>query len=218
VVILSGGKRVSKLRLSDGYEEWSMEAPGQGDDILFKQLLIADQAVHILAVTKSFASLTLTTLTLDLTTSRPLDDFAQIPCLLAAPENAWLMGSDIRGSARVVWLEVGRIKTTYIGPGGYVGNTKDLLPKHGRYYERIVATGSRESGLILGMAQGGEITVLDIREGGRPMTIWESTVSLVNAVTNDRPTAKANLLVFTLLHVPKQGWSSPEYIGHSPIP
>lgn len=168
---------MSKLRLSDGYEEWAMNAPGIGDTILFKNLMVSDQAVHILAITRSFESLTLTTLTLDLLTSRPLDDFAQIPCLLAAPEDAHLMGSDIPGSVRVVWLEVGRIRTTYIGPGGYLGNSKDLLPKSGRYFDKILATQTKDTGLVLGMAQGGEITVLDLREGGRPMTIWDGTVS-----------------------------------------
>lgn len=177
VLVLSGGRRVSKFRLSDGYEDWAMEAPGVGDNILFKQIHVSDQSVHILAVTNSFASLTLTTLTLDLQTSRPLDDFAQIPCLLEAPENAHLVGSDIPGSVRVVWLEVGRIRVTYIGPGGYVGNTKDLLPKTGRYFERMVAMGTRRTGLFLGMAQGGEVTVLDVREGGKPVTVWEGTVS-----------------------------------------
>lgn len=157
-----------------------MDAPGVGDNILFKQLLIADEAVHILAVTSSFTTLTLTTLTLDLQTSRPLDDFAQIPCLLEAPEDAHLLGSDIPGSARVVWLEVGRIRVTYIGPGGYVGNTKDLLPTSGRYYEKVLATGTRQSGLILGMAQGGEISVIDVREGGKVLAKWEGTVSISN--------------------------------------
>lgn len=173
---------MSKLRLSDGFEDWAMEAPGVGDNILFKQLHVSDQAVHILAVTNSFTSLTLTTLTLDLLTSQPLDDFAQIPCLLEAPENAMLVGSDIPGSVRVVWLEVGRIKVTYIGPGGYVGNTKDLLPTSGRYYDKIVAAGTRASGLLLGMAQGGEITVLDVREGGRRVTVWEGTVSWLRLI------------------------------------
>jgi hypothetical protein len=177
VVILSGGRRVTKFRLEDGFEEWAMEAPGVGDNVIFKQIHISEQSVHILAITNSFDSLTLTTLTLDLQTSRPLDDFAQIPCILAAPEDAHLMGSDIPGSVRVVWLEVGRIRVTYIGPGGYVGNTKDLLPKTGRYYEKMLATGTRDTGLFLGMSQGGEATILDVREGGKTVTVWEGTVS-----------------------------------------
>lgn len=177
VVILSEGRRVTKFRLSDGYEEWAMDAPGVGDNILFKQLFVSDQSVHILAVTNSFASLTLTTMTLDLATSRPLDDFAQIPCILEAPENAHFAASDIPGSVKVLWLEVGRIKSTYIGPGGYVGNTKELLPRHGRFYERIITTGTRRAGLILGQSQNGEVTIIDVRDVAKPVTVWEGTVS-----------------------------------------
>ena len=156
---------------------WGMDAPGAGDTILFTQAIVSGESVHLLAITHSIATPTLATLTLDLTTSIPKGDFTQIPCVMEAPADAFLAPSDIEGGARVVWFDLGRIRDAYITAGGLLGNTKDLLPGGGRYYDKIIPTGTEQSGIILGRVKNsGEVHVLNVKAGGKRVTVWDNSV------------------------------------------
>lgn len=192
VVVLSAGMRVARLDLASGSEIWGMNAPGAGDTILFTKVFVSDVYVHLLAITHSIASPTLATLTLDLATSVPREDFTQIPCIVAAPNDAFLAGSDIAGSVRVVWFDVGRIRAAYVGPSGLLGNTKDLMPGGGRYYERVLPTGTEYSGIILGQVREGEVHILNVKEGGKRVGVWENTVSSHPRVVRSKLTTKRN--------------------------
>jgi len=161
-VILSDGRRITKIAMDTGKMEWSMEAPGAGDTVLFKQILISGEAIHSLALTSSTESLTLTTLSFDLKTSRPLSDFTQIPSWIPNPSQALLACAPGGGSVRVVWFDHGRIRSAYISEAGQLGGTKETLPGKGHKYGEIIESGSRKKGLVLGQKENGAVQVINV--------------------------------------------------------
>ncbi|KAK8846600.1 hypothetical protein IAR55_005686 [Kwoniella newhampshirensis] len=165
VVILSEGKRVSRLRLVDGGLLWSMESPGAGSTIMFKQLIVSGSSVHVLALHYSFASQSLLTSTLDLATSIPKADFGQVPSIVHVPEQAVIASSSKAGGATVAWTEHGRIRTVTIEESGVVGATKDLLPGKGKKYRGMQDVGLRGKGIVLGRRLDGGAEVLDVSRG-----------------------------------------------------
>ncbi|WWD21911.1 hypothetical protein CI109_106399 [Kwoniella shandongensis] len=164
VVVLSEGRRVSRLRLGDGGLLWSMESPGAGSTILFKQLIVSGSSVHVLALHSSFASQTLLTSTLDLATSIPKADFGQVPSIVHVPEQAVIATSSKDGAATVVWTEHGRIRTVTVKEDGTIGGTKDLLPGKGRKYDSLIDIGLRGKGIVLGKRQDGGAEVIDVSQ------------------------------------------------------
>jgi hypothetical protein len=207
VVVVAAGMRVARLSLADGSEMWGMDAPGAGDTILFSQVLVSDQSVHLLAITHSIATPTLATLTLDLATSIPKDDFTQIPCIMEAPTDAFLAATDMAGTAKVVWFDLGRIRVAHITASGLLGNTKDLMPGNGRYFEKVLPTGTEQSGIILGKVRNsGEVHILDVREGGKKVTVWDDSQS-----TPDRsPSTYSGALTRTGAVFSRIYWSYPQ--------
>lgn len=179
VVILSAGRRVNKIWLKTGETAWSFEAPGVGDTIVYKQLLVAGPNLHVLAVTSSFASPQLSTSTFSLETSIPLGDLTQIPSIASNPEDAHLVATGpaaSNGAARIIWLEAGRVRSTYLSEKGQVGATTDLLPAKGlgkmlpsgenKFARTLGPTReSRKHGFILVERTGGTVDVIDVRKG-----------------------------------------------------
>ena len=145
--------------------------------ILFKQLLVSGNTVHILALTSSFASATLTTLSLDLITSAPLADLTQIPSIVALPNDALLTTGSSPGTARVLWFEHGRIRSAYLSASGQLGDTKDLLPGKGMKYARILDIGIRRKGFVLGQKTNGAVDIVDVRNGAKIIDSFDSSVS-----------------------------------------
>jgi hypothetical protein len=139
------------------------------------QLYHSLQATSCVGRRSSFASQTLTTMSLDLATSAPIAEFTQIPSIVEFPEDAHLASSDTSGSARVVWFEHGRIRTVYLGKSGQLGGVKDLLPGKGRVYKRILNASARDQGWILGQMKNGEVDAIDVREGGKIVTTFEAS-------------------------------------------
>jgi hypothetical protein len=144
--------------------------------MLFKQLLVTSTRVHILALTSSFASTTLTTLTLDLATSAPQADLTQIPSIVSLPSSALLTSSSTSGAARVIWLEHGRIRNAYLAENGLLGDTKDLMPGQGHVYSSIREVGLRRQGWILGTKENGAVQILEVSNGGRIVEEFEGSV------------------------------------------
>ena len=135
------------------------------DTVLFKQILISAEVVHTLALTSSFESTTLTTLSFDLRTSRPLGDFTQIPSWIPNPSQAALAQANGEGAAKVVWYEHGRIRAAYISAAGALGSTKDMVAGKAKLFKEIVNTQARRRGLILGANQYGGVHVVDVNQG-----------------------------------------------------
>ena len=133
--------------------------------MLFKQILVSSETVHTLALTSSFESTTLTTLSFDLRTSRPLGDFTQIPSWIPNPSQAALTSANGEGAAKVVWFEHGRIRTAYLSAQGALGSTKDMVAGQAKLFKEIVNTQARRRGLILGMNQFGGVHVVDVNQG-----------------------------------------------------
>ncbi|WVQ97485.1 hypothetical protein IAU59_004599 [Kwoniella sp. CBS 9459] len=165
IVVLSEGKRITRIRLEDGAVLWSMEAPGAGDTILFKQLHVSGSSVHILGLHSSIASQTLVTSTLDLSTSIPKGDFGQIPSIVQVPEQALIASSAVEGEAQAIWTEHGRIRTALIKGDGSIGAKKDLMPGKGKLYEGITDVGVRSKGIVLGRRSDGGVDVLSVAQG-----------------------------------------------------
>ena len=145
--------------------------------MLFDQILVSADTVHVLALTSSFSSTTLTTLSLSLATSVPLGDFTQIPSFVSNPSDAFLAAGSTSGSARVVWREHGRIRTASLSAAGQLGRTKDLLPGKGHKYGSLVDVGTRRKGLVLGKKENGAVQIVDVRDGAKIVDEFESSVS-----------------------------------------
>lgn len=157
----------------------SSNADSSSSTILFKQLMVSANTVHILAVTSSFASNTLTTMSLNLTTSIPLADLIQIPSMVDLPSDALLAAASSPGVARVVWFEHGRIRSAYLSAAGQLGDTKDLLPGKGRKYSRLLDVGVRSKGFVLGQMEDGKVDIVDVRGGAKVVDSFGSSVYLL---------------------------------------
>lgn len=177
VIILSDGRRITKLDKSTGSVKWSMDAPGAGSTVLFKQLHVSGSVIHVLALTNSFSTQTLTTFSIGLDAPIPLGDFTQIPSIVTAPSDACIAASEESGTAKVVWFEQGRIRSTLVNSDGTLGGTKDLLPGNGRRYAKMLHTGSRQSGYVLGQRVDGTVDIIDVTDGSKIVDTFESSVS-----------------------------------------
>lgn len=177
VIILSDGRRITKLEKVTGTVKWSIDAPGAGSTVLFKQLHVTGSVIHVLALTSSFSTQTLTTFSIGLDAPVPLGDFTQIPSIVAAPSDACIAGNADEGTAKVVWFEQGRIRSTLVKTDGTLGATKDLLPGKGRKYAKMLHTGSRQWGYVLGQRGDGTVDIIDVTEGAKIIDTFESSVS-----------------------------------------
>ncbi|WWC87349.1 uncharacterized protein L201_002238 [Kwoniella dendrophila CBS 6074] len=168
LVILSEGKRISKLRLDNGGLLWATEVPGSGSTIMFKQLTISGNPIHVLGIQNSFSVQTLLTTTLDLDKPIPKSDLGQIPSIIKIPQQTLIIPSG-DGEGKVVWYEHGRIRIMTIKENGQVDddkNIKDLLPGTGKLYESIIDLGSdlRLKGIILGKKQNGGVDIINVNK------------------------------------------------------
>lgn len=184
VVILSDGRRITRLDKVTGAVKWSMDAPGAGSTVLFKQLHVSDTVIHVLALTNAFSTQTLTTFSISLDAPVPLGDFTQIPSIVTAPSDACIAAASAQpgegkgqGTAKVVWWEQGRIRSTLVNADGTLGATKDLLPGKGRKYAKMLHTGSRQWGYILGQREDGTVDIIDVADVAKIVDTFESSVS-----------------------------------------
>ncbi len=152
------------------------EAHETSSTILFKQVLVSGNIVHILALSSSFASSTLTTMSLDLTIPTPLADLTQIPSIVSLPSDALLAAASSPGPARVMWFEHGRIRSADLSAQGQLGDTKDLLPGKGKKYARILDVGTGRKGFFLGQKEDGGVDILDVRGGSKIVNSFDSSV------------------------------------------
>ncbi|ODN75169.1 hypothetical protein, variant 3 [Cryptococcus amylolentus CBS 6039] len=164
-VILSDGRRVTRLRHDNGQIVWSMDSPSAGSNMVFKQIRPSGNSIHILALHYSFAVQSLLTSTIALDSPIPRGDFGQVPSIVQIPEQAMIASSAEPGGAQVVWFEHGRIRSLLVHEDGSLGQIKDMLPGNGRHYASIIDVGLREQGIVLGKREDGGVEVLDVKEG-----------------------------------------------------
>ncbi|WVQ76617.1 hypothetical protein IAR50_006290 [Cryptococcus sp. DSM 104548] len=164
-VILSEGRRVTRLRHDNGQIFWSMDSPSAGSNMVFKQLRPSGNSIHILALHYSFAVQSLLTSTIALDSPIPRGDFGQVPSIVQIPEQAIIASSAAHGGAQVVWFEHGRIRSLLVNEDGSLGQIKDLLPGNGRHYASIIDVGLRGQGIVLGQREDGGVEVLDVKAG-----------------------------------------------------
>ena len=175
VIVLSDGKRVSKLRMRDGEVIWSTDAPGAGDTVLFKQLHVSHGSIHILALTTGISAQQLSVMTLSLESPVPRADFTQIPSIISSPSDAHIGHSTAAGAASVVWYEHGRIRAVQLRSDGSVGRPKDLLPGAGRKYVGIHSASRRDKGILLGIRTDGGTDIIDVTAEARSVGDWEGS-------------------------------------------
>jgi hypothetical protein len=154
-----------------------MDAPGAGSTVLFKQLHVSDQVIHVLALTNAFSTQTLTTFSISLDAPIPLGDFTQIPSIVTAPSDACIAASSEAGSAKVVWWEEGRLRSTLVKADGTLGNTKDLLPGKGRKWQKMLHTGGRQYGYVMAQQRDGTVDIVDVSDVAKIVDTFESSVS-----------------------------------------
>jgi hypothetical protein len=176
IITLSDGRRISKLDKETGAVQWSMDAPGAGSTVLFKQLHVSGNVIHVLALTNSFSTQTLTTFSISLDAPIPLGDFTQIPSIVTAPSDACIAASSEAGSAKVVWWEEGRLRSTLLKADGTLGSTKDLLPGKGRKWAKMLHTGSRQWGYVMAQQRDGTVDIVDVTGTAKIVDTFESSV------------------------------------------
>ncbi|KIS00199.1 endoplasmic reticulum protein [Cryptococcus deuterogattii 2001/935-1] len=164
-LVLSDGKRITRLRSDKGDILWSMESPAAGSNMVFKQIMPSGNSVHILALHYSFAVQSLLTSTIALDKPIPRADFGQVPSVVQIPEQAIIASSHEPGAVRVVWIDHGRIRSLHLNEDGSLGEVKEILPGKGRLYGSIIDVGLRHKGYILGKREDGAVEILDVRDG-----------------------------------------------------
>ncbi|EIW68579.1 hypothetical protein TREMEDRAFT_69081 [Tremella mesenterica DSM 1558] len=194
VVILSNGRRVTKLDLTTGRILWSLEAPGAGDTIIFQHVRISGPTVHLLAYVSSFSSGTLATMSLSLETSIPLAEMGQIPSIVELPEQSLLSSGAKEGEVRVVWTEHGRVRSVELNEDGSIGKVKDMLPGAGRLFTRVLDVGktAKDRGLLLAQMRNGGVQIVDVIKGKTvdefegSVDAGDHSVSTYSAVKTDK--------------------------------
>ena len=146
--------------------------------MIFKQLYVSGPTVHVLALTSGFSKTSLTILSMSLASSRPFGDFTQIPSIVSNPEQAFLAIGSSTGSAKVLWLEHGRIRSAELSDQGALGSTKDLLPGKGHVFESIIDVGMRHEGYILGQKENKAAQIISMEQGLEIVDEFESSVFL----------------------------------------
>ncbi|KAK4687456.1 ER membrane protein complex subunit 1, partial [Tremellales sp. Uapishka_1] len=164
VMILSDGRKVSKLGL-DGSLLWEYESLEAGSTTMCKQILVSGDVVHILSLTSSFASTTLSHSALDFTSGQATSSFAHLPSSVSTPSDVVLSTSSVAGEAQVVWLEKGKIRSVIVAEKGTSGSTMELKTKKGNGYKELIDVGIREKGVVLGKTEEGVIHVIDVKTG-----------------------------------------------------
>lgn len=152
--------------------------------VLFKQLYISAQSVHVLALTSSFATQTLSTLSLSLDTSIPLNDLSSISSSIRAPSDVLIAAGDTPGEAKIVWHESGRIRSALLKGDGSLGSDRDLKAGHGRY-AKVLDVGSRAWGFVLAQKEDGSVDILDVRKNLVVVESFEHSVSLATSAPTD---------------------------------
>lgn len=164
-LVLSDGKRITRLSSDKGDILWSMESPGAGSNMVFKQIMPSGNSIHILALHYSFAVQSLLTSTIALDKPIPRADFGQVPSVVQIPEQAMIASAHETGTAHIVWIDHGRIRSLHLNEGGTLGEIKEILPGKGRLYGSIIDVGLRHKGYILGKREDGGVEILDVRDG-----------------------------------------------------
>ena len=131
--------------------------------MLFKSLHISGDSVHLLALTSSFASTQLGTMTLALGAGVPTGDMGQIPSIVTTPQDS-VLAAGAAGRAQVVWHEHGRIRSAPLWPDGTVGQPKDVMPGKGKKFSGLLDVGEAalEKGLVLGAVSDGSAVIVDV--------------------------------------------------------
>ncbi|KAL0247478.1 hypothetical protein I308_103543 [Cryptococcus tetragattii IND107] len=164
-LVLSDGKRITRLSSDKGNILWSMESPAAGSNMVFKQIMPSGNSVHILALHYSFAVQSLLTSTIALDKPIPRADFGQVPSVVQIPEQAMIASAHEPGAVRIVWIDHGRIRSLHLNEDGSLGEVKEILPGKGRLYGSIIDAGLRHKGYILGKREDGAVEILDVRDG-----------------------------------------------------
>ncbi|WVO22847.1 uncharacterized protein IAS62_004190 [Cryptococcus decagattii] len=164
-LVLSDGKRITRLSSDKGDMLWSMESPAAGSNMVFKQIMPSGNSVHILALHYSFAVQSLLTSTIALDKPIPRADFGQVPSVVQIPEQAMIASAHEPDTVRIVWIDHGRIRSLHLNEDGSLGEVKEILPGKGRLYGSIIDVGLRHKGYILGKREDGAVEILDVRDG-----------------------------------------------------
>lgn len=177
VLVLSEGRRVSKIKGSEGTSPWSWEFPGGGSTNMFKQVLVNGDEVNVLGVLSSLSEPTLTHVTFNVESIMPISELSHVPAGLGDPTNGYLLAP--RGDAkspglRGCWSEQSRYRCSELYSDGTTSaQIKDHIAGHGRRYERMIDVGLREHGFMLGLLKSGAVIVVEIGDGGSVVAEFE---------------------------------------------
>ncbi|BEI80692.1 hypothetical protein CcaverHIS002_0112210 [Cutaneotrichosporon cavernicola] len=168
--VLSEGRRITKIRLSDGSSPWSWEFPGDGSANLFKQIVVNGDEVNVLGVLSSLTVPTLTHLTFNAESIMPISEMSHVPAGLGDATNGYLLlprGEVKEPGLRGCWTEDSRYRCTDLYGDGTVNiRIKDHIAGTGRRYERMIDVGLREHGFMLGLLKSGAVLVIEVGDGG----------------------------------------------------
>lgn len=170
VFVLSEGRRVTKIKASDGTSPWSWEFPGGGSTNTFKQILVNGDEINVLGVLSSLSEPTLTHVTFNAESIMPISELSHVPSGLGDPTNGYLIkprGDFKSPGLRGCWSEQSRFRCSELYNDGTTSERiKDNIAGHGRRYERMIDVGLREHGYMLGLLKSGAVLVVEVGDGG----------------------------------------------------
>lgn len=160
VIVLSNGRRVSRLSKATGEVQWVWEFPTDALGLhLFTHVGVRDGKVTVMA--KSEDSKTAAThLVLDLEKMLPITDMSFVASLGKHALPYLVKGLD--GKQYTVWTEYSRCRVAELKADGTNGPTDDHLPGDGKRFERLIDVGLREDGYMMAEYESGTIAVVAV--------------------------------------------------------
>lgn len=177
VLVLSEGRRVTKIKSSDGTSPWSWEFPGGASTNMFKQLIVHGDEVNVLGILSGLSQPTLTHVTFNAESIMPISEMSHVPSGLGDPANGYLLtprGANLAPGLRGCWSEESRYRCADLYNDGTASERiKDHIAGHGRRYERMIDVGLREHGYMLGLLKSGAVLVVEVGDAGAVVAEFE---------------------------------------------
>jgi hypothetical protein len=178
VVVLSGGRILTKLSITTGAEGWTWDFPIEGSYTnIFTNVGIDDARgkIVLMGYTTQFTA-SAVHMILDLEHMAPFSDLITTTSHTKV-DNTLLVRRADGGGYAVVWYEFGRIRVVLLDLNGRETQTVDSIPPgpEGRRYRRIVDVGAGKDGYIVAELEDGSGAVVKINEAAELIAYFENS-------------------------------------------
>lgn len=161
VVVLSGGRKITKFAVATGVAAWTWDFPPSNN--VFTDVAVDNGKVIVMGYTSQFTA-SAVSMVLDFDNVTPFSDIGVVPSHTKFERTFLVRRADGKGHA-VVWAEFGRIRVAALKTDGTVGENIDALPGgEGRRYQRIIDVGTCRDGYVVAELEDGAAGIVEIND------------------------------------------------------